>query len=178
MDYPIVYSSKKLNKAERNYSTTERESLDMVFSLQKYRHYLLSNPFIFYTDHQALKYLVNKPLHHGRICRWLILFQEFEFEVVVRPGQLNVGPDHLSRIDTREEPTGVNGDLPDAHLFRIEAVPVEIEEIAQYLETGQAPEGLSTKKKQILAMKAAPYSLINGFLYKMGLDIFDNRPLL
>ena len=33
MDYPIVYSSRKLNKAERNYSTTERESLGMVFAL-------------------------------------------------------------------------------------------------------------------------------------------------
>ena len=65
MDYPIVYSNRKLNKAERNYSTTEREALGMVFALQKYRHYLLANPFIFYTDHQALKYLVNKPLHHG-----------------------------------------------------------------------------------------------------------------
>ena len=119
MDYPIVYSSRKLNKAER-----------------KYRHYLLANPFIFYTDHKYLKYLVNKPLHHGRICHWLLLFQEFEFEVVVRPGKLNVGPDHLSHIDTREEPTGVNDDLPDAHLFRIEAVPEELEEIAQFLETG------------------------------------------
>ena len=68
MDYPIVYSRRKLNKAERNYSTTEREALGMVFALQKYRHYLLANPFIFYTDHQELKYLVNKPLHHRRIC--------------------------------------------------------------------------------------------------------------
>ena len=55
MDYPIVYSSRKLNKAERNYSTIEREALGMVFALQKYRHYLLANPFIFYIDHQALK---------------------------------------------------------------------------------------------------------------------------
>ena len=75
MDYPIVYRSWKLNKAKRNYSTTEREALGMVFALQKYRHHLLANPFTFYTDHQALKYLVNKPLHHGRICRWLLLFQ-------------------------------------------------------------------------------------------------------
>ena len=96
MDYPIVYSSRKLNKVERNYSTTEREALGMVFALQKYQHYLLANPFIIYTDHQALKYLVNKPLHHGRICRWLLLFQEFEFEVIVRPGKLNVSLDHLS----------------------------------------------------------------------------------
>src|SRR5712692_6759432 len=100
----------------------------MVFSLQKYRHYLLANPFIFYTDHQALKYLVNKPLHHGRICRWILLFQEFEFEFVVRLVKLNVGPDHLSRIDRGEEPTGVKYELPDAHLFLIEVVPTELEE--------------------------------------------------
>ena len=68
MDYRIDYSSRKLNKAERNYLTTEREALGMVFALQKYRYYLLANPFIFYTDHQALKYLINKPLHHERIC--------------------------------------------------------------------------------------------------------------
>ena len=95
----------------------------MVFALQKYRHYLLANPFIFYTDHQALKYLVNKPLHHGRICQWLFLFQEFEFKIVFRPVKLNVELDHLSRIDTGEEPTGVEDDLPDAQLFQIEAVP-------------------------------------------------------
>ena len=69
-----------------------------------------------------------------------------------------------------EEPTRVEDDLPDAHLFRIEVVPTELEEIARSLEDGQAPEGMSTKKKQILAMKVAPYSLINRFLYKMGLD--------
>ena len=59
--------------------------------------------------------------------------QEFEFEFVVRPGKLNVGPDHLSRIDTGEEPIGVEDDLSDAHLFQIEAVLVELEEIAQFL---------------------------------------------
>ena len=144
--------------------TTEREALGMVFALQKYRHYLLANPFIFYTDHQALKYLVNNPLHHGGICRSLLLFQEFKFEVVIRPGKLNVGPDHLSRIDTGEEPIGVEDDLLDAHLFQIEAIPTKLEEIAQFLENGQALEGMSTKKKQILAMKATPYTLINGFL--------------
>ena len=136
MDYPIVYSSKKLNKAEWNYSTTKREALGMVFALQKYWHYLLANPFIFYTDHKSLKYLINKPLHHGRICRWLLLFQEFEFKVVVRPRKLNIGPDHLSRIDTGEEPIGVEDDVPDAHLFRIEVVPTELEEITQFLENG------------------------------------------
>ena len=55
IDHPNIYASRKLNKAKRNYSTTERESLGMVFALQKFRHYLLANPFIFYIDHQVLK---------------------------------------------------------------------------------------------------------------------------
>ena len=92
------------------------------------------------------------------------------FEVIVRPEKLNVRPDHLSWIDIGEEPTGVEDDLPDAHLFWIEAVPTELEEIAQFLESGQAPKGMSMKKKQILAMKDVLYSLVNGFLYKIGLD--------
>ena len=77
-----------------------------------------------------------------------------------------------------EEPTRVEDDLPDAHLFRIEVVPVELEEIAQFLEDGKAPEDMSMKKKQILAKKAAPYRLINGFLYKMGLDDILRRCVL
>ncbi len=86
----------------------------MVFALQKLR---LANPFIFYTDHQALKYLVKKFVHQGGLCLWLLLFQEFEFEVVVRPGKTHVGLDHLSRIETGKEYIGIEDDLPDAHLF-------------------------------------------------------------
>ena len=84
----------------------------------------------------------------------------------------------MSRIDTGAELTGVKDDLPDAHLFLIEVVLVELEEITQFLENGQAPKGMSMKKKQILAMKVAPYNLINGFLYKMGLDNVPRRCIL
>ena len=101
----------------------------MVFALQKFRHYLLANPFIFYIDHQALKYLVNKPLHHGRICRWLLLFQQFKFEVIIRPGKANVGPDHLSRVELDEDSIGIDDDLPDAHFFRVKAIPSKLVEI-------------------------------------------------
>ena len=73
IDHPIVYSSRKLSTTEKNYTTTEREGLAMVYALQKFRHYLLGAPFNMFTDHSALKYLVNKPLLGGRICRWLLL---------------------------------------------------------------------------------------------------------
>lgn len=172
-EHPNVYASTKLNNAERNYSPIEREALGMVFALQKFRHYLLANPFIFYTGHQALKYLVNKPLHHRRICRWLLLFQEFEFEVIIRPGKANVGPDHFSSVESGEDLTGIEDDLPDAYLFKVEEIPSELAEIRQYLQEGKAPDHYSEekkKRKKILTTKVAPYTLINVNLYKLGLN--------
>ena len=69
MDHPIYYASRQLIAAEKNYSTIEREALGMVFAVQKFCHYLLGYPFTFYVDHDALKYLINKPDLSGRIAR-------------------------------------------------------------------------------------------------------------
>ena len=101
-DYHNAYSRRNLNKGKMNYSTKYWEALDLIFELKKYRNYLLANTFIFYTNHQTLKYFVNKPIRHGQICLGILLFQEFEFEIIVQPGKPNVSPDHLSIIETSE----------------------------------------------------------------------------
>ena len=69
MDHPVYYARRKLSTIEKNYTTTKREALAMVYSLQKFRHYLLGAPFKFFIDHSTLKYIVNKPVLEGRICR-------------------------------------------------------------------------------------------------------------
>ena len=86
MDHPIAFTSHRLSKAENNYSTTESEGLDMVYALRKYMHHLLGGHFKMYTDYFVLKYLVNKPVLGGRICKGLLLFQEYDFEFFVKPG--------------------------------------------------------------------------------------------
>ena len=86
----------------------------MVYALQKSRHYLLGSHFKMFTDHSTLRHLVNKPVLGGKICRWLLLFQEYDFEIIVKPGRLNVGPDHLSRLESGEEPISLEECLPDA----------------------------------------------------------------
>ena len=94
----------------------------MVYALQKFRHYLLGSHFKMFTDHSTLKYLVNKLVLGGKICRWLLLFQEYDFEVIVKLGRLNVGPNHLSRLESSEEPISLEECLPDAQLFSIQIV--------------------------------------------------------
>jgi len=86
IDHLIAFSSGRVSKAEKNYSTMKRKGLAMVYVLQKYYHYLLGGHFNMYTNHSALKYLVNKPMLSGHICRWLLLFQEYDFKVIVNPG--------------------------------------------------------------------------------------------
>ena len=54
MDFPICYASRQLHIAEKNYTTTEREGLGMIYAVKKFRHYLLANQFVFFVDHQAL----------------------------------------------------------------------------------------------------------------------------
>ena len=101
-----------------------------------------------FTDHSALKYLVNKLVLWGReICHWLLLFQEFDFEIIVKPGHLNVAPDHLSRIETGEEPTNIEDGMTNAHLFQVDMADDHYAPIIQFLATRVTPKEISTSQK-------------------------------
>lgn len=54
VDHLVYFASCKLSNAEWNYTTTEREALAMVYSLQKFHHYFLGGKFKFFTNHSAL----------------------------------------------------------------------------------------------------------------------------
>lgn len=87
-DHPIAFARKQFTNVERNYTITEQECLDMVFSVKKFRHYLLMNPVMFFVDHMALKYIVNKPDLSGQLARWVLLFIKFDYIVKYKLGNL------------------------------------------------------------------------------------------
>jgi hypothetical protein len=90
----------------------------MVYALHKFRHYLIGKHFNMFTDHSSLRYLFNKPMLVGRIFKWLLCFQEFDFDVVVKTERLNEGSYHLSRIHNGEEPIKLENKFSDAQLFQ------------------------------------------------------------
>jgi hypothetical protein len=65
---------------------------------------------------------VSKPVQEGRICRWLFLFQESDFDVIVKPGKTNVRLDHLSKIEIRGFVVSLDDQLPNSELFKVEAM--------------------------------------------------------
>lgn len=97
-DLPIVYSSRVLNKAEQNYCTTEKELLAIVWSLKQLRPYLLGRKFYIVTDHQPLSWLVNHKNPGSRLMHWRLAMEEYEYEIIYKPGILNTNADALSRI--------------------------------------------------------------------------------
>ena len=56
----IYYANKTFNEAQENYSTTKNEMLEMVFTCEKFRPYILGSHVIMHTDHDAIKYLMAK----------------------------------------------------------------------------------------------------------------------
>ena len=79
--HSVYYVSRTLNDAQLNYATTEKELLAIVFGFDKFRPYLIGNKVIVYTDHSAIKYLVNKKDAKPRLIRWVLLLQEFDVEI-------------------------------------------------------------------------------------------------
>lgn len=94
----IAYCSRTLSPAERNYSTTERECLAVLFAINKFKPYIEGYRFIVITDHASLKWLANFSNPQGRLARWISQLQQFDCEIVHRKGSCHVVPDALSRI--------------------------------------------------------------------------------
>ncbi|GJX67403.1 reverse transcriptase domain-containing protein [Tanacetum coccineum] len=66
---PIHYASKTMTEAQIHYTTTEKEMLAIVYAFEKFQPYLVLSKSIVYTDHSALKYLMNKQDAKPRLLR-------------------------------------------------------------------------------------------------------------
>jgi hypothetical protein len=67
---------------------------------------------------------------------------------VVKPGRMNKGPEHLSRVEHGEEPTSLDDTLPDAQLLAIKKFDDHFTKIVQFLSTGMEPREYTVIQKK------------------------------
>ncbi|PIN26668.1 DNA-directed DNA polymerase [Handroanthus impetiginosus] len=139
----IYYASKTLNDVQLNYTTTEKELLAVVFAFDKFRSYLVGAKVIVYTDHAAIRYLIEKKDAKPRL------------ESPAKTDESNL----------------INDNFPDEQLLAIVASDVPwYSDIVNYLTCGIIPFDLSAQQKKKFLFDTRRYFWDDLFLFKQGPD--------
>ena len=110
----ISYASRTLSGREQNYTAMEKEALAVVFATKHFCVYLSGWKIQLVTDNRALKWLHTIP-SKGRIARWIMDLQEYDFSVTHRSGSSSQNADALSHLnhDTSSSQRNTSYSLPD-----------------------------------------------------------------
>ena len=148
----------------------------MVYTLDKFRAYLVRSDIIIFTDHSALKYLLTKQNAKVRLIRWVPFLQEFNLQIMDKKGVEKVFVDYLSRLtiahNTHNPP--INDEFPEESLLLVEKTPW-CAHIANYLEIGELPADWKAQDKKFFFAKIHSYYWEEPFLYKYCVDQIIRR---
>ncbi|GJY14032.1 reverse transcriptase domain-containing protein [Tanacetum coccineum] len=172
---PIHYASKTMTEAQIHYTTTEKEMLAVVYAFEKFRPYLVLSKSIVYTDHSALKYLMNKQDAKSRLLRWVLLLQEFDITIHDKKGSENLAADHLSRLENPHKDVLENKDINEH--FPLETLGVISSEstpwfadYANYHAGNFIIKGMSTQQKRKFFKDVKYYFWDDPYLFRTYAD--------
>eukprot|EP00957_Ditylum_brightwellii_P157891 12018379-Ditylum_brightwellii.AAC.1 len=96
---PIVFSSRKLNSAQLNYTTGRKELLTIIETFKKNGNILYGLEMVLYTHHQNFTY---KNFNTERVIRWEMVIEDFGPKLVYIKGGSIAVADAMSRLESKE----------------------------------------------------------------------------
>ena len=167
----IAYNGRGLNRAEQNYSTTEREALALVEGIKKFQPYLHHQKFTVVTDHSSLPWLMNFKDAFGRLARWALLLQQYDFNTVHRPSKIHGNADCLSRhpYDSCEISSLKKEEPQMPHTQEMQRRDPELAVIIDFLENDILPTNDKDARK-ILLTSDSFYIGQDGLLYHIDFN--------
>ena len=176
--HPIAYASRSLQPHEKNYGISELEALGVVWAV---RHFLYGHQCDVYTDHEALKSLINTPHPSGKLARWGLALQDLNLEIHYRPRKRNANADALSRAPVEPHPSrpftivaAINAnavqskDAEPSPLATQQQEDPTLRAVINYLTDGILPP--TDKEARELVLARDQYSMIDGVLYRLAAD--------
>ena len=131
----IEFAGRSLRGSELNYSVTDKEGLAVVEGFNHFHSYLHGNFTTVITDHSALVYIQKNTNIKGRIARWAISLQNYEYEVIHRPGEDNTNADAISRLDNLPTPPeNVEVEFSRADVLLVNPDPEDVLEKGEPME--------------------------------------------
>ena len=92
----------------------------VLFTLEKFRPYLLGSKTTVFTYYSVLRCIMIKKDAKVRLIHWILLLQEFDLKIQDKKNVEIVVADHLSRIpNTPIEEEPINKDFPNEHILAI-----------------------------------------------------------
>jgi len=170
----IHYASKTLDSAQKNYATTEKEFLAVVFACDKFRPYIVDSKVTIHTDHAAIRYLMEKKDAKPRLIRWVLLLQEFDLHIIDRKGAENPVADNLSRLESIPyDPIPVNDSFPNEQLAAISVSSRDspwYADYANFIVSKYLPPTFSAQQRRKFFYDLRHYFWDDPHLYKEGVD--------
>jgi len=100
----IVYCiSKKLSMPDTHYHSSKLELMSMMWAVDKWRNFLLGIQFSIITDCQVFVYLRTHKATRPQVTKWYDVLQEYNFDILHRPGTKMAHVDTLSRDPVSDE---------------------------------------------------------------------------
>ena len=121
-DRPLAFYSRKLNTAQKCYTTTERELLAIVEMLKEFRNILLGQRIKIYTDHKNLIY---KNFNTDRVMRWRLIIEEYAPELIHLKGETNIVADSLSRLALKNTASLTNNTFAVCYANELDSLPTD-----------------------------------------------------
>ena len=154
-EHPICYASRTLNDTENKYSPIEKELLAIMWAVKYFRPYLYGRKFKIITDHAPLQWLNSIKEPNAKLFRWKLKLQEYNFDVIHKPGKLNTNADALSRIkiDLNANETNDNNNENDSMVTNHSAD----EDDTGYIRISEKPLNYFSNQLRILENKNTPF---------------------
>ena len=174
-EYVCQYASRLLKGAELHYGITEKECLAVVWAIRQFRTYVHGVHFIVITDHSALVWLMSIRDPTGKLARWAIYLQSYDYEIKHRRGRIHSNVDTLSRPVLIAATTS----LSNHPCVVLNIDPLEDEALLHYLKFGRHLPGTSERKCKNVLSKISNFKFEDQKLWyrkNVGNNIYVEVP--